>query len=186
MSKIVVLLAFLIGSQVYAGWQFRAREHFDLHDVITNTDKNLYFGLSNTINFGLEKRNEYYYALAFNPILGDARLFKSANTYYGEEIKVWMLGLEGKYHINNTPFYGRAGVHWSRLANEQQRAPDGVGGYLGAGYEIEIFKDVTLVPELAFRYTEFDDDSRMVSGSFSLGLHFYNSGKLGKLFCPGW
>jgi len=169
------VLCLLFSSELlFAGIKFRAREHFGIHDITQEKKVHRYFGLSNTLNFGLEERSRYYYSLYLNPILGSAKLLKSADAFYGENIKLLMIGVEAKQHWEPLPAFFRFGVGWTRLLNDTKIEPDGVNVYLGVGYEWEFYKGIAMVPELAIRNAWLEEDTKIQTATFSLAFHFYD------------
>lgn len=175
LKSFIVLSLLIIHTNANAELKFRAREHFDIHKIKRNGQEIEYKGLSNTFNFGYEVKKDYYYALYFNPIIGNAKSSKKdASSYYGEKITLFMAGIEAKKSLGLADTFGRLGLGWAMLKNDPQDNPNGFNAYAALGYDWEVKDDFVLAPELAYRFTELGDDTSINSVSFSIGLHFYN------------
>ncbi len=172
--RFLLVILLLMSSSLFADLKFRAREHFDIHDIARQDKVHRYFGLSNTLNFGIEERNRYYYAISLNPMLGSSRLLKSANAFYGEEIILFMVGVEAKKHWEPYPVYARLGLGWTKLFTDTNNEPNGASIYAGIGYEWEFYEGITMVPELGTRFGWLEDNTTLQTATFSLGFHFYN------------
>ncbi len=152
----------------------RAREHYDVHKYNLNSQTFEYKGLSNTFNLWWEKPYQWSFGFSFNPLIGSATTEDDASPF-GEKIRLWILGLEGKYFPmpDWLLIFLRGGLSYHILeVKDGVSNPEGYGGYLALGYEFKT-KKLGIAPELGIRKIKF---SRGVEGnlvSFSIGFHFY-------------
>ncbi|OQW49196.1 MAG: hypothetical protein A4S09_03775 [Proteobacteria bacterium SG_bin7] len=157
------------------GWAIRAREHFETHKYKLNSGDYELGGLTNTLNIWHERPFRYSLGLAFSPIIGAARSKGAVSTEIGSEIKLWVLGVEGKYFPYGPDKRGftRLGLSWHALDTKGTYGVLwGWGYYLGLGWEFPV-GIVSLAPEIAIRNIYLNND---VSGTIftpSIGVHFY-------------
>ncbi|MCJ8276607.1 MAG: hypothetical protein MJK18_07180, partial [Bdellovibrionales bacterium] len=72
---IFVSLISLFTIESWAGeWKFRAREHYEIHDISVGNQEFTYKGFSNTLNFWYEDPFNYSLGLAAGPLLGSSRI----------------------------------------------------------------------------------------------------------------
>jgi len=166
----------LIGQAMAGDFKFRAREHLDSHKIVFNDGSDVtYQGLSNTLNLWWEEPRFYSIGLAFNPLLGSAKVTSGQNVELGNEIKLITLGLEGKYYHRNISanLFSRLGVGYARLDGSGSGGDlEGYHAYLGAGWEFDV-KGVGIALELAFRHSRLEQDVVVNSLTPSFGVHFY-------------
>jgi len=157
-------------------FKFRAREHLDVHTISVNDGSDVtYQGLSNTLNLWWEEPKFYSIGLAFNPLLGSAKLESGQNAAIGNEIKLITLGLEGKYYHRDISanLFSRLGVGYARLESGGSSGDlEGYHAYIGAGWEFDV-KGVGIALELAFRHSRLEQDVVVDSLTPSFGVHFY-------------
>ncbi len=170
---LVVLVQILIPNMSYAGdWKFRARETYDQFQINNSGTEIKYSGLSNTINFWYEEPFDLSYGFAFGPVIGGAKT-DEVNAPLGDKIKLFFVGSEIKYFpLNDFGLYTRGGIYYDFLQVSAGDSPDGIGLYLGAGYEFKVGK-LGLSLEAGLRKAELSRNTGLEALSFALGLHFY-------------
>lgn len=151
----------------------RAREHVDFQSIHHQGSDEQYFGLSNTINFGFEKRGSHYYALYFNPVIGNSKRNKSSTFQLSKKVKFWMAGVEIKENILNSSFFGRLGLGWS-LLDAEAKSWRGMNSMISAGYEFKATESLAISPDIGIRYHRFSSSTYVMSATVSVGLHFYD------------
>lgn len=157
------------------GWAIRAREHFETHRYKLNSGEYELNGLTNTLNIWRERPFRYSLGFALSPVIGGARSKGVVSTEMGSEIKLWVLGVEGKYFPYGPDMKGftRLGVSWHTL-NTKGTFGDlqGWGYYVGLGWEIPV-GIVSLAPEIAMRNIYLNNDVTGTLFTPSIGVHFY-------------
>ena len=156
-------------------WRFRAREHFEWHSYKTEATEWKFKGLSNTINFWLEKPRAWSIGLAAGPVIGSARGEReTSDDSFGDRIRLWSLGLEAKHFpAPGQWFFYRAGIsHHTLETRGALGVQSGVGGLLGIGIEFPV-RGVGLAFELSGRLTTFGRDLSGFVINPALGVHFY-------------
>ena len=153
-------------------FKFRAREHYEIHNITAGGQDYKFRGLSNTINAWFEKPYDFSIGLAFSPVLAG---IKADETYaIGEKLTLYNVGIEAKYFpkLLSDYLYGRGGVGYSHLENSGLGKQDGYNVYFGLGYEIP-FKSFGIALEAAIRQVELNNDISDQIFTPSVGLHFY-------------
>ena len=174
---LVVLLPCLPEGAKAGNFRLRAREHFEWMSIRygTASETESYFGLTNTLNAWYEEPFRYAVGLAFGPMLGSAKAHETAPAGTDSKIRLWNIGLEGKYFFfpERYGLFGRAGLT-ANLLDTRGSLGTLVGGgyYLGLGWEHRFWK-IGVAPEVAFRHVLLEEDSRVFAFTPSLGLHFY-------------
>lgn len=164
-----------------AEWKFRAREHYEWHDIKLSDRTIPYRGFSNTINFWLEEPFKYAMGASFSPLFGSAKAQESpVDRRLGKTIKLFSVGAEAKVFTfqRELPwFYTRGGLGWSQLRTEGRLGDiNGWNVYLGVGGEF-LWKNIGIAPEFATRFVRLSDGVDIQSITPSIGFHFY-----GKVF----
>jgi len=135
----VLFVLSLMGQAMAGDFKFRAREHLDVHKIsVSDGSEVTYKGLSNTLNLWWEEPRFYSIGLAFNPVLGSAKVNSGQDVRFADEVKLITLGLEGKYYHRNISanLFSRLGVGYARLENSGSSGDlEGYHAYLGAGWE---------------------------------------------------
>ena len=178
-----LLFLFLTGSigqliEAYEGrFSIRAREHFEWYDIETPAGSAEYQGLTNTINLWWERPFYYSLGLAVGPVIGGANASNSSTKdILASDIKLWTVGLEGKYfpfHKDQIKGFVRLGLSWHHLTTSKpERDFFGWGQYVGAGWEIP-FGRVSVAPEVALRFFELSQNIKGQVVTPSIGFHFY-------------
>ena len=160
-----------------ASFRLRAREHFEWlsarYGPVNETQG--YFGLTNTLNAWYEEPFRYAFGLAFGPLLGSARSRGTAPAGTASKIRLWNVGLEGKYFFRQVQagLFGRAGLT-ANLLDTRGALGTLLGGgyYLGLGWEWQVRK-MGIAPEIAFRHVILEKNSRVLAFTPSIGFHFY-------------
>ena len=179
-SPLIFLLFFipLFPANLEAGqFRIRAREHFEWLSITYGpaNDTESYFGLTNTFNLWYEEPFRYAIGFAFGPVLGSAKSQGTPITGTSSKIRLWNLGLEGKYFFwpERLGLFGRAGLTANLLDTRGSLGKLWGGGYyLGLGWEARVLK-LGIAPELAFRHVILEQNSRVLAFTPSIGLHFY-------------
>ena len=155
----------------------RLREHFEWISVqygqTGETAK--YYGISNTLNAFYEKPFKYSYGLSFSPVLGSAQIQGGVPIQTNEKIKLWSMGVEGKYFFfpERYGFFGRLGITGNILDTRGALGTlAGAGYYGGLGWEFKIWK-LGIAPEVAIRHVILEKNSRALAFTPSIGIHFY-------------
>jgi len=158
-------------------FRLRAREHFEWLSVkygsVNDTEK--YFGLTNTLNLWYEEPFRYAIGLAFGPVIGSARSQGTIPSGTNSRIRLWNIGVEGKYFFRPDQFglFGRLGLT-ANILDTRGSLGNLLGGgyYLGLGWEFPVWK-VGIAPEIAFRHVILEQSSRVFAFTPSIGIHFY-------------
>ena len=173
--KTLLLLCLLLSSPLFAQtgqFKFRAREHFEIHNIKYMDQEETYRGLTNTINAWYEVPFDYSFGLAFGPILGSASNEDAPIPELGEKIKLIHIGLEYKHFVWQQ-FFGRIGLGWTQIRSDQALSHlNGHHRYLGVGYEFKVGK-FGIALEGAYRWSILPQDLTVNSISPSIGFHFY-------------
>lgn len=175
--KIIIYLICLIQFAVASKFKMRAREHYAVHRVKSDSLEGEYKGLSNTINLWWEKPYILYYGFALSPVLAN---FKDDETSpLGDKIDYYHLSFEVKYFPRNylpeylENIYIRPAVGMSLLKPDNSiEGAYGYNIYMGLGYEYP-FKNFGLAFEMAYRYANLEDGIEVQSITPSIGFHFY-------------
>lgn len=160
------------------GWKVRAREHFEQHSYkVDALDRSLKFkGLTNTINIWHERPFHYSLGLALGPVIGKASVVSGSESQeLGSTLKLWVVGLEGKYFPVGPEWKGflRLGLSWHSLnTNGSYGDLEGWGYYGGVGWEFPI-GPVSIAPEIAVREVLLNGGVRGTVFTPSIGFHFY-------------
>lgn len=163
----------IVPLESHSAWKFRAREHFDFHQIQFGDESAPYRGLSNTINFWYERPFDSAFGLSFGPLLGSANNSNPNSSTFGQKITLYHWGLEYKKYLLRG-FFTRPSLGWSYLnSSGSENSRDGFYAYLGAGYEFKI-SSIGLALEIAARHSWLARDVSALSITPSLGLHFYD------------
>ncbi len=177
MKYILLSLIILFSDSVFAGKiKIRAREHYELLKIKTDSSEDKYKGLSNTINIWWEEPYDISYGVSFSPILSGLRE-EDSNSTFGKKIQTINAGVELKYFPKKLIryLYVRPGLTYTILRPDnliQNR--NGYSAYLGLGYEIP-FSKLGLALEVAYRYSDLDQNTTIETITPSIGFHFYKS-----------
>ena len=168
------LLALFSPNAAPGDWKFRAREHYEIHNISVGTQNLDYSGFSNTINFWYEKPFDYSLGIALGPLFISSKISdSSSNILLGNSLKLYSVNVEYKRFLVKGLFV-RPALGWSILdSNGNIESSSGINLYAGAGYEFLIHK-VGLAFELAVRQSYLSNDIRVSSFTPSIGIHFYN------------
>lgn len=159
--------------------RLRAREHYEMHTIKSDVIdlKATYKGFSNTVNLWYEVPYVVSAGLAFSPILGAARNEDNPARVLGERVRLYSLGLEGKYFPfwrDGLKMFTRIGLGWSQLSTKGTISKaNGLHVYLGVGWEFPVWK-LSLAPEIAIRQSYLQSDLSVTSITPSIGVHFYS------------
>ena len=176
-----ILLIFAIAlpvSKALAGeWKMRAREHYEIHKVKSNTEDQTFKGLSNTINLWYEEPLKWSLGLAAGPVIGSARPDEGEETVtLGSKVRLYTAGVEYKFFPAPFGMFFRLGAGWAQLqTNGTVGDLEGYHGYAGIGYEIWLTDKFTTALEFANRWSELEDDVSVSSITPSIGFHFYKN-----------
>jgi hypothetical protein len=156
-------------------YKFRARESYEWLQFKSDSQKEAFQGLSNTINFFYEKPFDYSYGLAAGSLFSG---LSSENGLPGlsRDIDIFFIGFEGKLFFfggSRQGLFTRPGLFFHQIQNDGARGNiDGVSLLTSLGYEFFVYKDIALAPEIAFKSGESGPYSWQ-GLTLSLGLHFY-------------
>jgi hypothetical protein len=175
--KLLTLLVLMSMSLSVFSMSFRPRlrEHYDDHTITSGGQEYSYKGLSNTFNFWYEKPFDFALGLAITPVLGNGKHKGGTLSTFGEEIKLFGAGIEGKHFpIKAIPqlFY-RAGVYYTELQTDQAIGDQTGFSVLGAiGYEFKVWK-MGIAPEFAIRKSFLQNSTTVTTMGPAIGFHFY-------------
>ena len=175
---LIFITQLLIFSTLQAEYLFkmRAREHFDTVWIYPPSGAQTYVfnGIGPNINIWLENPYHFSFGLSYSVMF--------INNYpvtdvieFGKNMNITKIGLESKYYFypGEGGLFGRVGVSNNSLNTKSTEGSlNGLGGYLGLGWEIK-FSKIGLALEVAGRRMEFDNSLRIDSYSPSIGVHFY-------------
>ncbi len=157
------------------GWAVRAREHFETHRYKLNSGEYELTGLTNTLNIWYERPFHHSLGLALSPVIGGAKAKGAVSNEIGTEVKLWVVGVEGKYfpYGPQRKGFSRLGLSWHTL-NTKGTFGDlqGWGYYVGLGWEFPVGM-VSLAPEIAIRNIHLGNDVSAAIFTPSIGVHFY-------------
>jgi len=154
----------------------RAREHYEILKIKTNTSEDEYKGFNNTINVWWEEPYHYSFGLSFSPVISTLKE-KDPNSTFGRKIQTINAGLELKYFpkILLRNLYLRPGLTYTILRPDNAISNrNGYSAYLGLGYEFK-FNRFGLAIEAAYRHSELDTDTQIQTITPSVGFHFYKN-----------
>ena len=178
MIKLALLtVLFTIQTSFSADFKMRAREHFEVHEVRTSSNMEMYRGLTNTINLWWEVPYKYSFGIAFSPVIASIKEVEK-DSIYGTKITQQNIGLEYKIFLSSlhTSLFSRLGLGYSKLEADNGPKDEYYGrfSYIGLGYEIPM-DNFGLALELAYRYTSYDEGLYIKTITPSVGFHFYKN-----------
>jgi hypothetical protein len=176
MKKIIfITFIFFIQTSFSANIKMRAREHFELHEINNKTEKEMYRGLTNTINLWWEVPYDYSFGLSFSPVISSIKAVEK-DSIFGQKITQQNIGLEYKFFLSSihTSLFSRFGLGYSKLEVDYGSNNEYYGQfyYLGLGAEIPM-GNFGLALELAYRYANYNDNLYIKSITPSIGFHLY-------------
>lgn len=171
------LLSLLMTAELFAAdkmWRFRAREHFEVHEISQNGTSVNFRGLSNTINYWYEEAFDYALGFSFGPVIGGAEREQTGlSSELGDDIKLLSVGAEYKKWVNkDIPLFIRAGIGYSQLKTDGSVDASGFSYYYGGGYEW-VINGVGIAIEVAYRESNLSESVKVKSFTPSIGVHLY-------------
>ena len=173
MKKLVLFLIIFVCFDSLA--KFRAREHYDYHQIDFQSETYTYRGLSNTINyFWSEKAMEHSFGLGVSTLGDNVENENLSGSPIGEKITLYQIDLEYKWFpkIALDGLYLRHGAGYSLLDTQNLDTFHGLHYQQAIGHEW-FLKHFGLAFEFSAQSIFYESGVRSLTFGAAIGFHFY-------------